>query len=195
MATTKQKPRVDSHKSFKNSFKGDENDISKMEGKEVPISVSPSNIHMHKTGTVYKQLQTEVNREISGLQTTSRFPVDPKTKDGSIEKYRTYLAWVLPYPSLEQLSTRRDPLGEAHHRAGEQRNPSKAHHVDVCSLCCRGLPPSSLTLTPADRSRRVPPSAPAPRSWSCCWDETRPAAPWFLLRPGSQVSHAAPPHR
>lgn len=47
MATTKQKPRVDSHKSFKNSFIGDENDISKMEGKEVPISVSPPNIHTH----------------------------------------------------------------------------------------------------------------------------------------------------
>lgn len=137
----------------------------------------------------------EVNREISGLQTTSRFPVDPKTKDSSIEKYRTYLVWVIPYPSLEQLSTRRDPFGEAQHRGGEQRNPSKAHHVDDCSLCCRGFPPSSLMLTPADSSRRVPPSAPAPRSWSGCWDETRPGAPLFLLRPGSQVSHAAPPRR
>ncbi|CAN0399725.1 unnamed protein product [Rangifer tarandus platyrhynchus] len=54
--------------------------------------------------------------------------------------------------SQEQLSTRRDPLGEAHHRGRRAGEPQQAppHHVDVRSLCCRGLPPSPLPLTPAD---------------------------------------------
>lgn len=114
--------------------------------------------------------------------------MDSKTKDGSTEKYRTYLACVIPYPSQEQLSTRRDPLGEAHHsgrRAGEPQQAPRGHLQPLL----QGSPTILADTDPGWlSSHRVPSSAPTPRSWSCCWDEIRPGGsqegPGFCCVPG-----------
>lgn len=102
--------------------------------------VSLSNIHTQETGTVYKQLQIEVNNLV--LKQPADF-LWIQAKTDSMKKYRTYLVWVIPYLSLEQLLPGGSLRSSPQRRAVEpQQGPPWA----VCSLAA-GVLPSSLMLT------------------------------------------------
>ena len=119
-----------------------------MEGKEVPIPISPSHTH-----TQQEQHISNYKRRWTGKPLDYKEPADSLwiQKPRTAAQKSTEHTWLVSSHTLVKSSSAPGgiPWGKLTPGGGEQANPSKPH-VDICSLCCRDLPPSSLTLTPAD---------------------------------------------
>lgn len=124
-----------------------------MTNKDVSTLIIPTKT----TKTINKQLWTgkalDFNKEASEILWSS------KTETGHLEKHRKHFTCTTPYPSPEQLSTKRDPFRRILTTGKEKRTWEtwQASLPWMFSVFCSWGPPQSLSkLNLADRATQSP---------------------------------------